>query len=38
MIYELESKYEVFVKNILKVIPILQTKQLIICLEKTFEE
>ena len=38
MIYELESKYEVFIKNILKSIPILRAKQLIICLEKTFEE
>ena len=38
MIYELESKYEVFIKNILKSIPILRAKQLIICLEKSFEE
>jgi hypothetical protein len=38
MIYELESKYEVFIKNILKSVPILRAKQLIICLEKSFEE
>lgn len=38
MIYELETKYEGFVKNILKTIPILQAKQLVICLENSFEE